>query len=137
MFWTPENVAVQRANLGPFPRPLQHKLALLKIEPAERSGSLLIDDGTREKKGYGSTTGVVIAIGPTAFQNPDLFPSGQTVWEGDVVLFGAYGGQHCKVPGRDGSVLTVVFLNDDEITARWASAAGDDTPAGPEEAANG
>ena len=49
----------------------------------------------------------------------DLFPHGPDCQIGEVVLIPKYSGQAIKLPGQNGEIFTITFINDDEITAGW------------------
>lgn len=119
LFFTDASVAAQVANLGAFPTPRGHKVAVLMVLPPDRIGSFVIPDEYREKKGRATTTGVVVGLGPAAYQDKERFPDGPYCRLGEVVVFPKYAGQPISVPGKDGQPVALTFLNDDEIVAGW------------------
>lgn len=119
LFWTRASVERQLRNLRIFPWPNQYKVAVLRIDPEDQIGNVLVDDATVEKRAYGSATGVVLALGPIAFRDKERFPQGPTFGVGDLVLMPQYGGHTCNLPGHDGAKQAVVYLNDEEITGCW------------------
>ena len=133
LFWTTEATIEQARNVGVFPQPRGHKVAVMLIKPPKQLGSIHILDDYVERKTAASTTGVVLAIGPNAYQDTERFPHGPDCQIGEVVLIPKYSGQAIKLPGQNGEIFTITFINDDEITAGWGDTVISFAEAGPEE----
>ena len=89
------------------------------IKPPKQLGSIELLDDFVERKTAASTTGVVLDIGPNAYKDAERFPHGPDCQIGEVVLIPKYSGQAIKLPGQNGEIFTITFINDDEITAGW------------------
>lgn len=121
LFWTTETVVEQAKDLGVFPQPRGHKVALLLIKPPESLGGVVIPEEARDRKTVASTTGLVLAMGPRAYQDPSRFDGIPDCEIGEVVLIPKYCGQVIRVPGLGGELHSIVYVNDDQITAGWGA----------------
>jgi co-chaperonin GroES (HSP10) len=120
LFWTTEAVVEQAAELGVFPRPRGYHVAVMLVKPATVCGGVELPDSFIDAKSMASTTGVVIAIGPRAYQDKERFPDGPDCAIGEVVLIPKYCGQVIRLPTRSGeATLSIAYINDDQITAGW------------------
>jgi len=93
-------------------KPTGHHVLVLPDKVEEKtSGGIYLAPQAREDEQRASTKGVLVAIGPTAWQEfADGKPWAQT---GNYVLYARYGG--INMPGEDGE--DYVLLNDQDILA--------------------
>jgi co-chaperonin GroES (HSP10) len=123
LFWTTDAVIEQVGNLGVYPAPRGHKVAVLLVKPPKTLGAIELPDDLRERKTLASTTGVVLGMGPRAYQDEDRFPGGVADCRtGEVVLIPKYAGSVIRVPGRNGEVFSIAFIEDDQVIAGWGDA---------------
>lgn len=114
---------LEQAHL--FPEPATHQVLMAGIKPPEAYGLIHIDEGTLGKIALKTTAALVLAIGPTAFQDPRRHPKGAVCEIGDVVHIPRYPAG--SFWGRNG--LLWFMLNDDQIEGRYSLEAGDELPA--------
>lgn len=105
------------AGLGPFPGiiPLGHRVLVLpdQIEEKSAGGIVVSIAATKEREEMAQVRGVLIAIGPNAWEE-----YGEPwAWIGDYVMFGKYAG--AIVEGNDGKKYRLV--NDLDIVAKIAA----------------
>jgi co-chaperonin GroES (HSP10) len=123
LFWTTEAVVEQVGNLGIYPAPRGHKVAVLLVKPPKTLGAIELPDDLRERKTLASTTGVVLGMGPRAYQDEDRFPGlVADCGVGEVVLIPKYAGSVIRVPGRNGETFSIAFIEDDQVIAGWGDA---------------
>lgn len=118
-FIRPEDVADQVTKFsrydGIVPKPVGWRIAILVLTiPEQSSGGVIIVDEHREARSLASPQGVVISVGPQAYQDASRFPNKEPwVRVGDRVLFQKYGGRMFQI--RTGQHIAI--LNDTEIGA--------------------
>jgi co-chaperonin GroES (HSP10) len=95
-------------------RPLSYKILVLPQEVESKTkGGLFLPDSKVEKDGFQRREGIIVAMSPMAFCNPD-WPDGATRPQvGDRVMFARY--QADEVMGRDGQ--TYWIMNDQSVMA--------------------
>ena len=67
---------------------------------------------TMDKEHLATVVGLVVALGPDAYKDPNKFSEGPWCSVGDWVIFGRYAGARFRIEGGD-----MRLLNDDEILA--------------------
>ena len=84
---------------------------LLKPKDVEKvtKGGIYIPDNVADKEARATTVGTVINVGPTAWHD---FPGDPWCKEGDVVLYGKYGGKIVEDPNTKEKY---VVCNDEDI----------------------
>ena len=84
-------------------KPCEYKV-VIKPESEERvtDGGIIIPETAAEKEDYAKDIGVIVGVGPLAFEGwgEDL------PVVGDTVLFAKYGGQ--RVKGKDGEIYRII-----------------------------
>jgi len=134
-FITPDQVAEQVSAFvhfkdagGTVPQPVGWRVAVLVLTiPEITTGNLIMVDDHREARSLASPQGVVVAVGPTAYQDAARFPE-KAPWVkvGDRVMFQKYGGRMFQM--SNGQHLA--FLNDTEfagvVDTGWLADAGGD-----------
>ena len=73
-------------------------------------GGVILSDKTVEETQIATNVGLVLAIGPDAYNDKDRFPNGPWCKEKDWVIFARYAGSRLNI---EGGALRI--LNDDEI----------------------
>lgn len=93
-------------------RPVEYRV-LVKPEKVEKmtAGGIYLPDQTHEKDKYAVMKGVLVAVSPDAFTNPQWLFAPKV---GDTVLFDRYAGGN-SVIGADGEEYRL--MNDKEIGA--------------------
>lgn len=120
LFWTTEAVIEQVGNLGIYPTPRGHKVAVLLVKPPKSVGEIQLPDDLRERKTLASTTGVVLGMGPRAYLDEERFPGGVADCAvGEVVLIPKYAGSVIRVPGVNSEHFSIAYVEDDQIIAGW------------------
>ena len=94
--------------------PVRHKVlvALAKAEEKTAGGVYLADE-TRDREHTAEICGMVIGLGPDAFDDKKRFPSGPSCKIGDWVIFRSYGGTRIFLKDMPDQEFRV--MNDDEI----------------------
>lgn len=104
-----------------LPKPTGWRILIMPYNPPTKTkGGVELPDEVHERDRVATVCGLVLAIGPLAYKDPNKFgdpsnPSGKwQPWckEKDWILFGKYSGSRFKI---DGGELRI--LNDDEILA--------------------
>ena len=73
-------------------------------------GGVLLSDKTVEETQIATNVGLVLAIGPDAYNDKERFPNGPWCKEKDWVIFARYAGSRLNIEGGE-----LRILNDDEI----------------------
>ena len=95
-----------------LPQPTGWRLVILPFKmPEKTKGGLYFGQDTLEKQQVGSTCGLVLAVGPHAYDKAK-FPEGAWCKKGDWVIFARYAGSRIQIDGGE-----VRLLNDDEVLA--------------------
>lgn len=97
-----------------LPKPAGYQLLVLLPKMAETFGASMIvrPDTTMKEEHQATMLGVVVAMGPDAYQDQDKFPHGPYCRVGDIVLFSTYAGTRIKIGGID-----YRLMNDDTVKA--------------------
>lgn len=97
--------------------PTEFKVLIAPKDVAEKIGSILLPESTKETEKYAQVEGTLIAASPLAFSyaTPDEWAAAgaQKPKPGDRVLYAKYAG--VRVKGRDGKEYLLV--NDKDLTA--------------------
>ena len=78
-------------------------------------GGLYLPDDVKQKDANAQTKGVLVAVSPMAFANPDRPEGSRTPTSGDTVSYARYAGATSRIMGRDG--VEYIILKDIDITA--------------------
>jgi co-chaperonin GroES (HSP10) len=73
-------------------------------------GGVLLSDKTVEETQIATNVGLVLAVGPDAYNDKERFPNGPWCKEKDWVIFARYAGSRLNIEGGE-----LRILNDDEI----------------------
>lgn len=94
--------------------PLGYKLVVLPKEvEAKTAGGLFLPESKMEKDGFQRREGIIVAMSPMAFHNPDWPGDAPKPQVGDRVMFARY--QADEITGRDGQ--TYWIMNDQSVFA--------------------
>ena len=88
-----------------------------KFEKLAEMGFQTKNSREEERETHGSNVGVVVSMGPEAYQGEAF--DGQEPWcaVGDVVFFKRYGGDRIELP--PGSGITYMILDDNQINGTY------------------
>jgi chaperonin GroES len=96
-----------------LPKPTGWRLLVLPFKMKEKTkGGILITDDVIERSQVASTCGLVLEVGPDAYNDKKRFPEGPWCKKGTWVIFARYAGSRMKIDGGE-----VRLLNDDEVLA--------------------
>ena len=73
-------------------------------------GGVILSDKTFEETQIATNVGLVLAIGPDAYNDKERFPNGPWCKKNDWVIFARYAGSRLNIEGGE-----LRILNDDEI----------------------
>ena len=94
-----------------IPKPTGWRIIVLPYKAKEKTkGGIILSDKTVAESQIATNCGLVMEVGPDAYQDEDKFPNGPWCKRKDWVLFARYAGSRINI---DGGELRV--LNDDEI----------------------
>jgi chaperonin GroES len=95
-------------------QPLGYKILVLPKEVETKTkGGLLLPETKVEKEGFQRREGIIVAMSPMAFHNPDWPADAPKPQIGDRVMFARY--QADEIIGRDGA--TYWIMNDQSVMA--------------------
>ncbi len=96
-----------------LPEPRGYKILIALPEPEEKTaGGIIKATETLHNEEIGSIVGLVLALGPDAYSDPQRFPSGPSCKEGDFILMRSYSGTRFKVHEKE-----FRLINDDSVEA--------------------
>jgi len=94
-----------------IPNPTGWRIIVLPYKAKEKTkGGIILSDKTVSESQIATNCGLVMEVGPDAYQDEDKFPNGPWCKRKDWVLFARYAGSRINI---DGGELRI--LNDDEI----------------------
>ena len=115
-FVRPADVREQLSTLPEhLPRPTGYYILVMALTIPETVGEagIIVIDSSREAQAVSSPQGIVLELGPEAYQAEGKFESGPWCKRGDRVLFQKYAGRTFRL--ANGQLL--FLLNDDDIIA--------------------
>jgi len=96
-----------------LPKPVGWRILVMPYTPPTKTaGGVELPDVVHERERIATVVGLVMAVGPLAYQDSDKFPTGPWCQEQDWVIFARYAGSRLKIDGGE-----LRLLNDDEILA--------------------
>ena len=110
----PEVEADNETKATALPTPAGHKLLCIvpdvsdKIDGTELD--LVRDMATMRQEEHATTVLFVLRAGPSAYKDPERFPTGPWCKEGDFVLVRTYTGTRFKIFGKEFRII-----NDDQV----------------------
>ena len=94
-----------------LPKPTGWRLLVLPHRgQGKTKGGVLLSDKTVEETQIATNVGLVLAIGPDAYNDKERFPNGPWCKKNDWVIFARYAGSRLNIEGGE-----LRILNDDEI----------------------
>jgi co-chaperonin GroES (HSP10) len=94
-----------------LPKPTGWRLLVLPHRgQGKTKGGVLLSDKTVEETQIATNVGLVLAIGPDAYNDKERFPNGAWCKKNDWVIFARYAGSRLNIQGGE-----LRILNDDEI----------------------
>ena len=94
-----------------LPKPTGWRLLVLPHRgQGKTKGGVLLSDKIVEEAQIATNVGLVLAIGPDAYNDKERFPNGPWCKKDDWVIFARYAGSRLNIEGGE-----LRILNDDEI----------------------
>ena len=94
-----------------LPKPTGWRILVLPYKAKEKTkGGIILSDKTVTESQIATNCGLVLDIGPDAYNDKDKFPNGPWCKKKDWVLFARYAGSRIYIDGGE-----IRVLNDDEI----------------------
>ena len=94
-----------------LPKPTGWRILVLPYKAKEKTkGGIILSDKTLTESQIATNCGLVMDIGPDAYNDTDKFPNGPWCKKKDWVLFARYAGSRIYIDGGE-----IRVLNDDEI----------------------
>ncbi len=100
----------------PEPTGYRILIAIPKKEETFKDSQIIIAESLRQKEEIASIVGMVVKLGPQAYQDPDKFPNGPWCKEGDFIIMRSYSGTRFKVTTPEGD-QEFRLINDDTVEA--------------------
>ncbi len=112
------NPSLEIPDLPPeIPRPAGKRILLQNIKRPEikTDSGLVIPQEVSKADEFLSPVSLVVAVGPDAYSDQEVYRNGPWCKPGDYVLHDPYAGQRFEVKLADGTYAGYRFLNDTEI----------------------
>ena len=94
-----------------MPKPTGWRIVVLPYKAKEKTkGGIILSDKTITESQIATNCGLVLDMGPDAYNDKDKFPNGPWCKKKDWVLFARYAGSRIYIDGGE-----IRVLNDDEI----------------------
>ena len=94
-----------------LPKPTGWRILVLPYKAKEKTkGGIILSDKTLTESQIATNCGLVLDMGPDAYNDKDKFPNGPWCKKKDWVLFARYAGSRIYIDGGE-----IRVLNDDEI----------------------
>jgi len=94
-----------------LPKPTGWRILVLPYKAKEKTkGGIILSDKTVTESQIATNCGLVMEMGPDAYNDKDKFPNGPWCKKKDWVLFARYAGSRIYIDGGE-----IRILNDDEI----------------------
>ena len=117
----PEHVARARAKQvkketkkkeeAKLPEPTGWRILILPHQgKGKTKGGVILSDKTVEETQIATNVGLVLKVGPDAYNDADRYPNGPWCKKDDWVIFAKYAGSRLNIEGGE-----LRLLNDDEI----------------------
>lgn len=112
----PEELATDEQKASQLPEPTGWKLLCIVPDVSEKLDGTTLDlvrpvDVLRREE-HATTVLFVLKVGPSAYKDPEKFPTGPWCKEGDFVLVRTYSGTRFKIYGKE-----FRLINDDQVDA--------------------
>ena len=94
-----------------LPKPTGWRILVLPYKAKQKTkGGIILSDKTVSESQIATNCGLVMEMGPDAYNDKDKFPNGPWCKKKDWVLFARYAGSRIYIDGGE-----IRVLNDDEI----------------------
>tara|TARA_R110000787_G_scaffold231774_2_gene339124 strand:+ start:3891 stop:4328 length:438 start_codon:yes stop_codon:yes gene_type:complete len=94
-----------------MPKPTGWRLIVLPYKAKQKTkGGIILSDKTVTESQIATNCGLVMEVGPDAYNDKDKFPHGAWCKKNDWVLFARYAGSRLNIEGGE-----LRILNDDEV----------------------
>jgi co-chaperonin GroES (HSP10) len=100
----------------PEPKGYRLLIAIPKKDETFKDSKIIIAESERKKEEIASIVGLVVKVGPEAYQDPEKFPNGPWCQEGDFIMMRSYSGTRFKVAAPEGD-QEFRLINDDTVEA--------------------
>ena len=91
-----------------LPKPTGWRIVVLPYKAKQKTkGGIILSDKTVEESQIATNCGLVMDIGPDAYNDKDKFPNGPWCKKKDWVLFARYAGSRIYIDGGEIRVLTM------------------------------
>ena len=100
----------------PEPKGYRLLIAIPKKEETFKDSQIVIAESVRQREEIASIVGLVVKLGPQAYQDPEKFPDGPWCKEGDFIIMRSYSGTRFKISTPEGD-QEFRLINDDTVEA--------------------
>jgi len=100
----------------PEPQGYRILIAIPKKDDTFKDTKIIIAETERRKEEIASIVGLVVKLGPSAYQEPDKLPDGPWCKEGDFIIMRSYSGTRFKITTPEGD-QEFRLINDDTVEA--------------------
>ena len=100
----------------PEPKGYRLLIAIPRKDETFRDTKILIAESERRKEEIASIVGLVVKVGPEAYQDLEKFPNGPWCQEGDFILMRSFSGTRFKVTTPEGD-QEFRIINEDTVEA--------------------
>ena len=102
---------MKESTIDKLPKPTGWRILVLPYKRKEKTkGGIILTDQSLEESQIASSIGLVLKVGPDAYNDKDRFPNGAWCKEKDWIIFGKYAGSRIKIEDGAGRLM-----NDDEV----------------------
>jgi len=108
-----KDVLEERRTASQLPRPCGWTVLIALPEKEDKTeGGVYVPEELRDREHSASITGMVLKMGPDAYQDKEKFPSGPYCKVGDWIMMKAYSGERLVIHGHE-----FRLINDDNVRA--------------------
>jgi co-chaperonin GroES (HSP10) len=101
----------EKIETSKLPEPTGWRLLILPHKgKGKTKGGVILSDKTMEESQIATNVGLVLKVGPDAYNDESRFPNGAWCKKNDWVIFARYAGSRLNIEGGE-----LRLLNDDEI----------------------
>ena len=108
-----KDVLEEKRMATQLPQPCGYNLLIALQQPEKQTdGGVFIPDDVSEREGTAAITGMILKMGPDAYQDKKRFPNGPYCKEGAWIIMQAYSGTRIVIHGQE-----LRLINDDTVKA--------------------
>ena len=109
--WDGATEEKKKNELEKVPQPVGWRIVLFPLKlKGKTKGGVILSDKTMEESQIATNVGLVLKVGPDAYNDESRFPNGAWCKKNDWVIFARYAGSRLNIEGGE-----LRLLNDDEI----------------------